>query len=103
MKSYSTKMVLTAACGALYFAGAAPALPMAACAPHGAVIKSLSGKYNETRKAYGLAGGKQMLEIFVSEKGTWTVVVTNLEGIACVIAVGDSWEDAPKTPTGSPT
>ncbi|MGI9482043.1 MAG: hypothetical protein ACR2OR_06770 [Hyphomicrobiales bacterium] len=103
MKSKSTKLMIAAACGALYFSAAVPAMSMAACAPHGAVIKSLSGKYNETRKAYGLAGGKQMLEIFVSEKGTWTVVVTNLEGIACVIAVGDSWEDAPKVKTGSPT
>ena len=75
---------------------------MRACAPYDTIKKSLSGKYKETRKAYGLAGGKQLLEVFVSETGTWTVVVTNLQGMACVLAVGDSWEDMPKVASGAP-
>ena len=76
---------------------------MRACAPHDALKKSLSGKYKESRKAYGLAGGKRIMEIFVSEKGTWTVIVTNLQGLSCVLAVGDNWEDMPQVKTGAPT
>ncbi len=36
-----------------------------------------------------------MLEVFVSDSGTWTVVVTDPEGVSCVLAAGQSWEEIP--------
>jgi hypothetical protein len=38
--------------------------------------------------------------VFVSKKGTWTLVMTNARGISCVIGAGDSWENAPREVAG---
>ena len=102
----NTKIVnrIAFAAGCLVLATAATPLQAApACGPHQKVTKALTGKFKESRKGWGLAGGKQLMEIFVSKKGTWTVVITNPAGLSCVVAVGDSWEEAPKVAEGSPT
>jgi hypothetical protein len=36
-----------------------------------------------------------VLEVFVSDTGTWTVVVTDPKGVSCVLAAGQSWEEIP--------
>jgi hypothetical protein len=40
-----------------------------------------------------------VLEIFVSDSGTWTVVVTDPKGVSCVLAAGQSWEEIPSPAT----
>ena len=102
-KDMLKKLSLIAFLIAAFVASNVEANAARACAPYDAIKKSLSGKYNESRKAYGLAGGKRIMEIFVSEKGTWTVIVTNLQGLSCILAVGDNWEDMPQVKTGAPT
>ena len=42
----------------------------------------------------GLAtNGKAMFELFASEEGGWTPVVTDVEGRSCVIGSGIAWTD----------
>ncbi len=44
----------------------------------------------------GLANaGKAMFELFVSEKGSWTVVVSEPNGRICILACGESWQRLP--------
>ena len=79
------KLTMFTLIAAAFLSSGFEASAMRACAPYDTIKKSLVGKYKESRKAYGLSGGKQLLEVFVSERGTWTVVVTNLQGLACVL------------------
>lgn len=65
------------------------------CGPHALVVASLNGKYQEGQRAAGLINEKAMMEIFVSAKGTWTLIVTNDRGMTCVLAAGEAWEDSP--------
>ena len=53
----------------------------------------LHERYEETRRGIGLSGAKQVLEVFASAGGTWTVVVTDPEGRTCLVASGRGWED----------
>lgn len=72
---------------------AAPAFAQQNCAPRDHVILRLTTLYGEVRRGVGLGGGESIVEIYASEAtGTWTIVVTNTQGISCLVAAGQSWE-----------
>ena len=33
-----------------------------------------------------------ILEVFVSEQGTWTILATDTHGLSCVISAGEGWD-----------
>jgi len=80
---------------AAFFVWSLPADSSMACGPHKKLTKALTGKYKEVRKGLGLVASRRVMEVFVSEKGTWTLVMTDLNGVSCIIAAGHSWEDSP--------
>jgi len=63
-----------------------------ACAPRDAVVARLAEVYDEVARLRGLTLGGEMMEIYLAPSGTWTVVVTNPGGIACVVAAGEGGE-----------
>lgn len=72
-----------------------PAQALGMCGSRADFIKALSDKYQETGKALGIAGQVNLVEIFASKAGTWTILVTTPQGKSCIIAAGSSWEDLP--------
>lgn len=65
------------------------------CAERTNVVDTLDSQYKESPRAIGLVSKEAVLEVFVSESGTWTVVVTDPQGVSCVLAAGQSWEEIP--------
>ena len=50
-------------------------------------------KHKETPAAIGLASNGSLIEVFTAEDGaTWSIVMTSPEGVACVVAVGEDWD-----------
>ena len=90
------------AAGALTLGFSLPAESRIACGPHSKLTKALTGKYKEIRKGLGLVASQRVLEVYASPDGSWTVVMTDLNGISCIIATGHSWEDAPKVAMAEP-
>ncbi len=89
------KRVLTAA---LVFGMLATAPPAAhaqsACGDRTAMVEQLSRAYGEARKGAGLAGQAALFEIWVSDvTGSWTILKTYPNGMACLIADGENWRD----------
>jgi hypothetical protein len=63
------------------------------CADRATVIERLESRYGEVRQAMGLNRGNAVVEVFASaETGTWTILVTTPNGVSCLIASGDLWE-----------
>ena len=75
----------------------APAAADAAqvCGPRDRVITELGERFSENRKSLGLAGTAAVIELYVSRNGSWTLVSTDTKGVACLIAAGEAWQDAP--------
>ncbi len=72
--------------------GAAPAHAQNACAPRDTVLERLKTGYGETLAAGGLRSQSQVLEVWASEDtGTWTVLMTDANGMTCVMASGTNW------------
>jgi hypothetical protein len=62
------------------------------CFERTALIKHLSGKFEEAPVAAGLAANGNVLEVFSSPDGiTWTIVLTQPNGATCVMASGEAW------------
>lgn len=66
------------------------------CAERERVLTQLTGKYGEARQGMGLAANNSVVEVFASEEtGTWTITVTSPNGMTCLVASGQSYEQAP--------
>jgi len=67
------------------------------CGKRSSVIKVLIEKYKETPRALGLSSANKIaMEIYASEKGSWTVMMTMTNGTTCIMAAGHSWQEGPK-------
>jgi len=73
----------------------------AMCGERAAIIDQLKTKYQESRQAVGLISNNGAAELYVSEKGTWTMLVTLASGKSCIIAAGHSWDSAPTLAQGT--
>jgi len=82
---------------------AAPAQAMGMCGARDEFIRALNGKYLETPKHMAIAGEVNLVEVFTSRVGTWTILVTSPDGKTCIIAAGNSWEDLPVEILGDKT
>ena len=93
-----SKFNIVFACVALVaLASASPAQAAGMCGKRVDFIKALNDKYKESGKALGIAGQVNLVEVYTSKAGTWTILVTTPEGKSCIIAAGSSWEDLPPT------
>ncbi len=90
------KGILTASVLILGMAAVGPpdAQAQIACGTRDAVVAKLGDKYGEVRRGGGLSGPTAIYEIWASEAtGTWTILKTTPDGLTCVMAVGDGWQD----------
>ncbi|MDX8478384.1 hypothetical protein RFN28_07815 [Mesorhizobium sp. VK24D] len=82
---------------------ALPAFPARAqiiCGVHDILVARLAATFEEKRLGYGVAGQVAIFEVFVSAGGTWTILMTDVKGQACILAAGDGWEDTLATTIG---
>ena len=73
------------------------------CGNRDLVVERLTNKYGESRQSIGMAPKGRVVEVFASqETGTWTITVTMPNGITCLVASGQSFEnlDEPVAPAG---
>lgn len=76
--------------GLLMTANPAPAQNF--CAARAEMVKSLADKFKENPTAVGQIDGSAVIEVFVSEKGSWTILATDTNGQSCVVSAGDGFE-----------
>ena len=64
------------------------------CASRDAVIERLANSYGETRQSIGLGSQGAVVETFASDDtGSWTITVTMPNGMTCLVASGQSFEE----------
>ncbi len=73
------------------------------CGDRDAIVASLEKTYSEAPVSVGLASNGAIIEIFASPTGTFTIIVTQPNGLTCVMAAGEYWEDLPKRLAGAHT
>ena len=81
----------------LVAAALAPALVSSAsaqarCGPRAEIVKTLGETFKEAPIGIGITQPGQVIELFASSSGSWTMVVTNPNGTSCLIAAGENWD-----------
>ena len=79
---------------------APPAFASVPCAPRAALVEQLGAKYSEALTGGGLRNDSQVLEIWSApETGTWTALLTDANGLSCILASGTHWhQEVPVAP-----
>ncbi len=62
------------------------------CAPHAQIVEVLEKDYQERKVADGLSDAGALVELFLSDRRSWTVVFTIPGGPSCVLSSGEVWE-----------
>lgn len=62
------------------------------CAPYDNLAGFLAQTHHERVIARAVTANGYLMETFVSDEGTWTIVIVTPQGHACVLAAGHGWE-----------
>ncbi len=63
------------------------------CGTRADLAKQLTGKYQENPVGRGVNVRGHMIELFLSPTGTFTIMVSQANGYACLVIAGDGWRD----------
>jgi hypothetical protein len=66
-----------------------------ACRDRLEAVARLGRSYGEFPLAIGTTFNGQLAELLVSKAGTWTFIVTDRNGRACMVASGKNWTAVP--------
>ena len=70
------------------------------CGPREGFLEGLKKSSNETPVQHGLVNGN-LMELLVSPDGeTWTLLLSQPNGITCAVAAGVHWEASPTKSQG---
>ena len=75
----------------LFFMAMSSASAQNICAKREEIIQKLWDKWQEVLTANGLANDNRLIEVFVSEKGSWTIIISDPNGHSCVASAGRNW------------
>ncbi|MCV3238922.1 hypothetical protein [Mesorhizobium sp. ZC-5] len=73
----------------LFSSAAFAAVP---CGSRDEIVKKLSEEFKETPQSVGVVNQDAVVEVFVSENGTWTIIASDTDGKSCVLSSGEGWE-----------
>jgi hypothetical protein len=63
------------------------------------LVEVLDGRDQERQRSMGMTAKGELLELYVAVDGTWSVLMTGLDGGACIVADGDAEESIPDART----
>ena len=69
-----------------------PATAQPTCGDREKFLVKLEESFAERPIAMGLTDKGALLEVFASQHGSWTFLITMPDGMTCVVASGQSWE-----------
>ncbi|HUF56989.1 MAG TPA: hypothetical protein VMM55_10570 [Thermohalobaculum sp.] len=72
------------------------------CAARERIVEQLEQRYGETQRAFGLANDHRLVEVFASERGSWTILLTGPRGRTCLMAAGRAFQAVEPLPQGDP-
>lgn len=64
------------------------------CAARNDVLTKLAGDFHEQPASVALTSDGQLLEVLKSDsKMTWSILITSPNGVSCLVAAGENWQD----------
>lgn len=95
MRQELAYLTIAIVCGAL----ASPARAQAPCEERDKIVSALAQQFAEQAVGAGITPGGQVLELFASANGSWTLLLSAPGGRSCMIAAGEAWSPPTHQPT----
>lgn len=98
----TTRWAVALVCAlAVFFVTPVWAQRTASCAAHERLVDHLARNFNETVIAAGIDARGNLVEVFGSAEGSWTILVTIPNGPTCILSAGEGWERYEPKPEGN--
>ena len=82
--------------GAVFFNTSSPANAQTiACGARPDLVNKLDQSFSEKPVSMGLSSNGAVVEVFASQIGTFSIVITRSDGVACLVSAGEGWENIP--------
>jgi len=65
---------------------------MNTCGARNEIVQKLSTQFQEAPQSVGVVDKSAVLEVFVSDAGTWTILATGTDGNSCILSAGEGWQ-----------
>ncbi len=65
------------------------------CGDRAWIVEALGGEHGEVWQSSGQSAAGMVIELFTSPAGTWTLIITRPDGVACLLATGKNWSGVP--------
>ena len=62
------------------------------CGQRAEIVSKLNRDFKENQEAVGLVNDQAVIELYISGKGTWTIIASGTDGTSCVVSAGKDWE-----------
>lgn len=73
------------------------------CAEQTVMAENLLKHYGEVPRVQGIINARAMMQVYASEaKGTWSAVITEISGRACIVSAGSAFSTIDAAPPGEP-
>lgn len=91
-----TPKLAAAAAAAVMLAASGAAMAQSArpCVPRDALAQKLGTDFGEAVAAEGVDDAGNLVQVFTSDKGSWTIAVTLPGGPSCIVSSGEGWSDS---------
>ncbi len=87
------RIIFSLIAASVLFLSASSANAEQICAPRDRAVMQLEKQFGEMVSGRGLAAnGKRMIELLVSENGSWTMLISGPNERSCVMASGENWQ-----------
>jgi hypothetical protein len=80
-----------------------PSQAQAPCDQRARIVSILLQQFEEVQVGSGITPTGQLLELFASSNGSWTILLSAPTGKSCMIATGEAWHalsERTQTPAG---
>lgn len=61
------------------------------CGKRDAMVAKLANEFEEFPSSIAVIDEHTLLEVFVSAKGSWTILASGVDGSSCVLSSGEGW------------
>ena len=95
MTAFRTPLMVAVGVAATLLAGSLTSRAQTApqmCGERSTIIEGLQRDFKEQPAAVGVVNASAVVEVFVSDQGTWTIIATGADGKSCLISAGENWQ-----------
>jgi hypothetical protein len=71
------------------------------CGPRDEIVAQLGAVFQEAPNGMGMIDPNAVVEVFVSDAGTFTILASNTDGTSCILASGEGWDGGAVRQVGS--